>query len=96
MKGDETSLAKPPMNCRIAKLLGRRTTPIKSTATMAYTLVVQPTERMNQVHYINLIYKHSKLNLSLLQAIDYTTSLSTPNICPTNVRHHDVQLTPIS
>jgi len=39
------SLGKPPMNCTIAKLFGRRATPISSTATMAKTVFVHPSEK---------------------------------------------------
>jgi len=42
MKAGDMSLAKPPMNCRIAKLFGRRATPIRSTATMEHTVIAQP------------------------------------------------------
>lgn len=39
------SFARPAMKCRIAKLLGRRATPIKYTATTENTVTVQPSER---------------------------------------------------
>jgi len=51
MRGGETRLAKPPMNCRIARLFGRSATPIKSTATMANTVVVQPANKIKYLLY---------------------------------------------
>jgi len=46
MRGGDASFAKPARNSRIAKPLGRRTTPTKSTATTENKVVVQASERM--------------------------------------------------
>jgi len=64
IRGGEKSFDRPPTNCRIAKLFGRRATPIKETATLVNTVVVQPTEKKNYIVKMQNLSESSPLVLN--------------------------------